>query len=255
MSLNEILKTECREIGKVYETTNYGIFKNMPFNRDVSKSRYNKIMDSFRERPLPIPINVNENLEVLDGQGRLKTLMDLGLPVPFVIIKNTNIEDCIRINRNSTKWGNPDYIVSFAKQGNENYVELIKCKNVTGLPYERILELAHKDVGGTRRMKMVSTGRLKFTPKDTENVRKTKSMADEISSALPIKGKKLNREFLTSVLRMVSHKDYKHEWMLSRCQLINDFRMGRTRYDVLKSLSDIYNYNKRGNKIHFEDIE
>ena len=252
-NLDEILKNKCTEIGKVYETKNYDIFNEMPFNRTVSQGRLKTILTSLEERILPVPIAVNENLEILDGQGRLEAFKKIGAPIPFVIIKDVDITDCIRLNRTSTKWKNADHIESFAEQGNENYIELVKCQREVKLTYERIIELS-KPQNGTKRHETIATGQLIFTKEHTKIVKQKIKMANEIFEALPIERTGKNREFLNAVFTMFDHKDYDHKWMLKKCRQTVKFKTGRTKFDTLEALSKVYNYNSRRELLHFEDL-
>lgn len=66
---------------KVYVTDKYSIFRRLSGNRDVKEARVKKIMRSIEKVGyIPNPIIVNENMEVVDGQGRLEAVKRLGLP-------------------------------------------------------------------------------------------------------------------------------------------------------------------------------
>lgn len=113
---------------KVYETTNYGMFKKMLGNRDVKGE--SKIVDSIKRVGLVNnPIIVNENYEIIDGQNRLEALRQLNLPVSFIIQKGLGIDACRSLNIGQTNWGTEDYIYSFANVGNLNYKRLASLMN------------------------------------------------------------------------------------------------------------------------------
>lgn len=123
------------EAYKVYTTKDYSIFRRLVGNRDIPESRISKIVESIQTIGwVRNPIIVNEKMEVIDGQGRLTALQRLGMPVEYVIAEGTGNKECIYMNMNMVNWKLPDFIKSYAEQGNTNY--------------QRLLALMEKYVGG-----------------------------------------------------------------------------------------------------------
>lgn len=115
---DQITKTNYR----VQTTTNYELFKVLDGNRGVVKSRADKIMRSIQAHGyIHNPIIVNEKMEVIDGQGRLKALKALNLPVEFIVFEGMTITHCIALNVSQTTWTLRDYILSYADRGDTNY--------------------------------------------------------------------------------------------------------------------------------------
>lgn len=109
--------------GKTYRTDNYDLFKRLEGNRPVVAKRVSRIAHSIATNGyIYNPIVVNENFEVVDGQGRLEALQLSGLPVDFVIAKGATLKDCVALNAYTTAWTVNDYIDSFCEMGNENYI-------------------------------------------------------------------------------------------------------------------------------------
>ena len=71
------------------------------------------------------PIIVNEKMEVIDGQGRLTALQRLKMPVEYVVAPGAGNKECIYMNMNMVNWKLPDFVKSYAEQGNENYQRLL----------------------------------------------------------------------------------------------------------------------------------
>lgn len=110
----------------VYVTTDYSIFKRLVGNRDIPENRINKIAGSILNIGwIKNPIVVNEKMEVIDGQGRLTALQRLGLPVEYIIAEGTGSQECIYMNMNMVNWSQPDFVKSYAEQGNKNYQKLL----------------------------------------------------------------------------------------------------------------------------------
>lgn len=119
-----ILSTEAKE--KMYRTTDYDGFKRVIGNRRVLEERVSKILASFDKIGyIPVPIIVNENYEVIDGQGRLEACKRRGYPVNYIVKPGLRIEDCIIMNINATPWKPLDYVECYAETGNSNYQFII----------------------------------------------------------------------------------------------------------------------------------
>lgn len=115
---------------EIKRTKDYSIFKKMEGNREVSQVRINKIIKSIRKVGYIIsPILVNENMEIIDGQGRFEALKQLHIPIDYITQSGIGIEECIAMNIYQTKWSNRDYIESYANRGIEGYILLKKLMN------------------------------------------------------------------------------------------------------------------------------
>lgn len=113
------------EINKVFLEDDPSVFKIITGNRSIEPARVKKIKASIKDvGMIDAPIVCNENMEVIDGQGRLQACKDLGKPIPYIIIEGLKIEHCRAMNLNQTNWKLPDYIRSYADEGNVNYVRL-----------------------------------------------------------------------------------------------------------------------------------
>lgn len=107
---------------EMFKTTDYDAFRRVLGNRKVLEERVAKITNSFnRIGYIPVPIIVNEKMEVIDGQGRLEACRRKLLPINFIIRPGLKIEDCISMNINTTPWKLMDYIECYAETKNENY--------------------------------------------------------------------------------------------------------------------------------------
>ena len=61
----------------VYKTTDYGQFKNIEGNRGINLKHVNTLVTSITEKDLQIPIIVDQNMRVVDGQHRLEAYKKL----------------------------------------------------------------------------------------------------------------------------------------------------------------------------------
>ena len=139
----------------VYVTMDYSRFKRLIGNRDIPESRISKIVDSIQKIGwIHNPIVVNEKLEVIDGQGRLTALQRLKLPVEYIIANGTGTKECVYMNMNMVNWKLPDFIKSYAEQGNENYKRLLTLMekyaggnlNIISTAVYRVSKSKHRDI-------------------------------------------------------------------------------------------------------------
>ncbi len=111
--------------GERLETTDMSIFKHLEANREVADKRCEKIEKSVEKIGWIIPeIIVNENMEVIDGQGRVEVAKRHGFPVRYQMIPGIGAEECISMNLDQTNWKMQDFCKSWEKRGNENYARL-----------------------------------------------------------------------------------------------------------------------------------
>lgn len=106
-------------------TTDYSRFKWLKGNRVINAKKVGELIRSISEHGYRgVPIVVNNNMEVIDGQHRLMALKHLKRPVPYIVDDNAGLRECVALNSVSTRWKNSDYIHAQVEQGNESYVIL-----------------------------------------------------------------------------------------------------------------------------------
>ena len=102
---------------KIKKTTNYDMFHMMDANREVMKGQVRKIKSSILEKNLLEfnPIIVDKDNQVIDGQHRLTSAMELGLPVYYTQAEYVGIKDVRRLNSCQNNWKMVDWVQSWAK--------------------------------------------------------------------------------------------------------------------------------------------
>lgn len=164
------MNDKIKVVGRVYETTDYTVFKQLIGNRTDVKSRATKIKESIKNIGLRNnPIIVNRFMQVVDGQGRLEACRQLNLPVRFVIDEDADIEVCKWMNIGQSNWKAMDYVQCYAENGNENYVWLLKLiDRHPDISVTEILSI-HTNViatGGGSLLGVIKSGKLIFTEDD-----------------------------------------------------------------------------------------
>lgn len=143
-----------KNINTVFLAEDLSIFKTLDGNRSVADGRVDKIVSSIQKVGfIQSPIVVNENLEVVDGQGRLEACKRLGLPIPFIKVKGIGIEECLSMNINQKNWTMTDYINSYAARGNENYQRIKVFYDCCGFSRNVAMWLLFRSGGVTESIK------------------------------------------------------------------------------------------------------
>ena len=137
-------KNDTVIIGNVFRTCDYSKFKRLKGNRAVLANRVSRIMQSIcKHGYITNPIVVNENFEIIDGQGRFEALRQLELPVDYIVAYGTGVKQCIALNAYGGIWTMNDYIDSYCEGGNENYLRLRSLMNAyPKLPLKVISQFA-----------------------------------------------------------------------------------------------------------------
>lgn len=247
-----------KEIGKIYETFDYEMFKHLEGNRTDAEKRGARIIDSIRTVGYILsPIAVNEKYEVIDGQGRLYALRHEGLPVHYFIVCGAGIEECIAMNIYGTKWKIDDYVESYAGRGNMNYITFNKLleKYRASLSFNTVLQAVTMVLWGSNIRKEIMKGKLVITEDDYKKAVERLDYCMKVSETVKrVSGRK---DFMYSALMFIH--DYYPASKVDKAKLLTKLELQWNSIapiaDVngaLKSLSDIYNFRSRSEPMRFD---
>jgi hypothetical protein len=107
---------------EIKSTSNYAIFKTLNGNRPVNMKHVMKIISSMKKKMHHSPIQVNEKMEVIDGQHRLAARKALGAPVEYYISKGADLSTVQDLNTNTEDWKVNDYLHSYIQKGIKDYI-------------------------------------------------------------------------------------------------------------------------------------
>ena len=232
------------KIYNVYVTRDYGIFKRLVGNRDIPESRISKIVESIQTIGwIHNPIIVNEKMEVIDGQGRLTALQRLKMPVEYIIAEGAGNKECIYMNMNMVNWKLPDFIKSYAEQGNENYQRLLSLMqryangnlDIISTAVYRISKSKHREI---------KQGILQLTE---EQYRAAVPRLEYIKPLLDtIDSKKLPGSMVTLMQTLIYYYDYpevdKNRLIYSVEKYIYNATPWVVNVDCEKEVENVYNY-------------
>lgn len=155
----------------ILKTNNYNIFKKSQANRAIDPLNLEKIKASININNMLRfrPILVNKNMEVIDGQHRLRAAEALGVEVWYQINEEGQEEDIILLNANQKKWTAIDYVNYHIAKGNKEYLMLRQFAEEKGMS---LLELISYAQGYRGKLgKSFREGSFKFfTPEEKSKV-------------------------------------------------------------------------------------
>tara|TARA_R100000005_G_C4987017_1_gene195107 strand:+ start:22 stop:759 length:738 start_codon:yes stop_codon:yes gene_type:complete len=106
---------------KIYATSDYKLFKTLKGNRAISELHVRRLAEAIKEKDLQIPIIVDDQMYILDGQHRLEAYKLVGRPVSYIIKTEFELQDVRNVNSVSRKWTNTEYLMSYCKLGKKDY--------------------------------------------------------------------------------------------------------------------------------------
>ena len=238
---------------KIHVTDEYWRFVKLEGNRPITDRRTDKIMQSILKIGyVTSPILVNEDMEVIDGQGRLSALERLGLPVEYIIHEGAGVEECIQMNINQSDWKDYDYVCCYAIRGDENYQRLQSLLDSYNLPTDVVCASALGiNAEGTSAIKKIRTGVLDLPKSEHERAKWECSYAEQFRNVAKSIG---GRKFPFYMATIYAYRHLNSEGRNHMADVIKQKRLefpslSRTS-GYLKYFDDFYNEGKRKNRIN-----
>lgn len=118
------------KVNSIYETSNYDQFKIKKGNRQINYKHIAKLVKKITEKDLCVPIEVDSELGIIDGQHRFFAYKRLGKKIRFFITE-TSMEVLDIQNQNNVKlgWKIEDYMKSQLDMNNPHYITLNRIVN------------------------------------------------------------------------------------------------------------------------------
>lgn len=153
---------------EILTTTDYSIFRKLVGNRDCTDSRIEKLRIAHsQDSTVPMIIMVNENMEIVDGQGRFEYLKKSNLPINYIICPGATVETTRILNATPVVWKTKEFVKSNADKGNENYVRIQSlCDKYDCRPQTVIRAANRLDLGGNIKNSLLKTGGFTFSEED-----------------------------------------------------------------------------------------
>lgn len=112
---------------KVYQTNDYARFRMINGNRELNSAKIKRIksdiaggLDVLKYCPVLVAAS-NNHYDILDGQHRFWVSKELRRPVHYIIADKIGLHGIAKINSNTEKWKNYDYLHCYIQQGIKDY--------------------------------------------------------------------------------------------------------------------------------------
>jgi len=199
---------EPEKVGYVYQTMNCDQFQYENTNREIGK--IDNLIKEAKTTGILVPIIVDENMVVYDGQHRLEACKIANAPIKYIVCLGIGVKEMISMNTNSQNWKIEDYANHHAKRGVKAYQDILRLSDKYKISVSTISEMAGvKSPAGVYGMKYgaFQIGKIKM---DASYVEKTLSDFVEFTRATKLQYNRVGRMIKTyEDLHQVVHFDNK----------------------------------------------
>lgn len=238
-----------KEVNQVLKTNDYSMFKHMNGNRSINKLHLKRLTESMSEKYIEVPIIVNSNNQIIDGQHRFEAAKELDKDVYYIKVRNLNLDDVHRLNTNSKNWTAEEYMQGYCELGLKDYIKYRDFKRKYGFGHNETNAIL------TNRARMSGSKNTDFN----DGVFKIKDYDLAVKNAEKIcmireyyEGYK-RRYFVYAMLELFENSDYSHVEFLNKLSFQSVKLQDCT--DVkgyLILIEDIYNFKRsKSNKVRF----
>lgn len=231
---------------QVLYTSDLSIFRISP-NRPIDVARAAAMARDIDERKNMLaayPIVVNENMEPIDGQHRLRAAQMAGVGIYYIVADGLTQEDQARAAELTKSWTTYDWTGFWASRRDQtNWREYQKLLDYAArypaMPFGTALQYSRFGSDQNKTKYGFKTGGYVFTG-GQHSVRLAEMYTDFRERGFP-NGREL-QALITSLYR---NEDYDHAWMVSRMdEYPNQIGKCQNTDDYLLMLQGIYNYNR-----------
>lgn len=227
------------KVNHVIKTYDYSLFRHISGNRNINKANLDRIKKSMSEHYLPIPIVVNENMEIIDGQHRFEAAKSLDLPVYYIKIEGLTLDEVRVLNTYGANWNNTDRLYSYCQLGFKEYIKFKDFMEQTGFSYGACIAL----LSGSPQRSGEHGRKFKdgqFKVKNYEKALYNAKLLNQIGEYYP-NLKKSN--LLGCMIELFHHADYNHNRMIQKLKVQAHMLPKTGSKETYKAnIRDIYNY-------------
>lgn len=111
-------------VKSIFSTLDYDKFKFLDYNRRIRKAK--NLEKSIRELDLTecVPIVVNEDFYIIDGQHRFAICKELGYPIYYVIFSGDAERAMVSLNITANVWRQEEWLEYYCGKKNPTYLSL-----------------------------------------------------------------------------------------------------------------------------------
>lgn len=240
------------EVGKIYSTTDYSKFKIIVGNRALRLTNVSAIQKSSSEEQLMIPILVNENYEIIDGQHRFRAWKNLNIPILYTVVKGYNLSHVRRANQNSINWTISDFFKMHSDLENTSFKEIQNIMDKHNLRVNGIIKLITKVTQSNQvRVKQdIINGTLHLSNDELVRINIFLEHFQNFDFYPYFK----DNTFVSAFLDLYFYNEYDHSIMATKLEKNRHFLSNkfRDKHEALNTLTRLYSYGVVKNKIYYD---
>tara|TARA_R110002153_G_scaffold17182_1_gene59819 strand:+ start:130 stop:900 length:771 start_codon:yes stop_codon:yes gene_type:complete len=243
------LPLDVVEARMVYETRDYKAFSFITGNRNINNSHLEKLRKSMMEMLIPIPIVVNEKLQIIDGQHRYMICKEEGWTLTFIQIKGLALTHVQKINELMKVWTAEAFMHCYCDLALEtedgeydDYVEYREFKRKYGFGHnETQAILTNQRMFSGNLSDRFRNGSFKIN-----DLKKATHVAERITDVGKYYQGYKRRGFVIAMLHCFATPEYDHDRFLSKLSYQTYKLSDQSNYkQYLQIAQDIYNYHAR----------
>jgi ParB-like nuclease domain len=233
---------------QIYKTKNYDQFYLMEGNRTINEKHVQQLIKSMTEEEAVSPIQVNERMEIIDGQHRYRALCHMKRPVYYYIIKGADLKSVQRLNSYSKNWNTEDYMESYIEAGNLNYIQYKGFRDMYKLPHTvNLMLLADAPLNrGTGKNYHTDEQKFKDGSFKIKDIDKAIDVAMKIEELAPFTSIYKARSFVYALMKCLKNKEFKWKQFVHKCSYQQKKLVRCSNVEqYMEIIEEVYNYNSK----------
>lgn len=258
VSSNGVYNIPEKSAIQIYRTKNYDQFYLMEGNRMINEKHVQQLVKSMTEDEAISPIQVNEKMEIIDGQHRFRALQEMKRPVYYYIVKGANLQTVQKLNSYSKNWNTEDYMASYIEAGNINYIQYKGFRDMYKLPHTvNLMLLTGGSISSGGRNyhtdeKLFKDGQFKI-----KDIDKAIDIAMKIEELAPLTNIYKARSFVYALMKCLKNKSFDWKKFVHKCSYQQKKLIRCSNVEqYLEVIEEVYNYNsKAADKLVLRNIK
>lgn len=227
---------------KINMSIDYDKFSIIKENREIDFNKVANIAQSWDETISQAnPIIVNSNYEIIDGQHRYIVCQTLNKPIYYIIGDGLNINHAIEMNKRKSDWVTLEFIISYAKRGNYNYVWINEFMIKNDLSIKGLVSLLDDTTNGI--WALFKSGNYVLLDENKKNAIHNIKCIKDFEPFFP---KWRLSWFMRAFVKLNKNSNYDHDYMISKLDWCRGLlHRATSTNDYYEMLVNIYNYKTR----------
>jgi hypothetical protein len=237
---------------QVYFTYDLSVFKILEGNRNINLLHVERLVKSIEENGfLKMPIIVNKNYEVIDGQHRLEAAKKSKSMIYYIIEKNYDLNTAIILNANASNWSLIDYVKSYCDLNVKDYLllynlykdnkdfSLMICAELTTVPNNGELYLRRSNIVNSD---FIRKGLYKFNVNN--NAEYVFTALRKINGVIPESN---TMSYCRAIKTCLSNKDFDLNIFVKKAlNYPSEYRKNSHLSVIIANIEHIYNFRNQG---------